>query len=332
MISVCIPTFNQAPFIEQAIRSAYDQTLKPDEIIVFDDCSTDHTAQIIDALTQEISILKVYRQPINLGISGNVDSCLRAAKGDLIVRLDSDDQLLPHYIEKLASLLDQYPEAGYAHAAVQEIDRSGNFLDKRKLFRKTGFSTNETALKEALTGYRVAANIIMFRKESLMAVNYITGRPNFGEDYHLASSIASAGFGNAYLNEVLAFYRVWIDTGNVRQKRKLSEIDGIRRVFDDVLTLAFNKNGWDRAKVDSNRIRFAIHQSDCLGWDIYSKTEKEELANAIYKLSSAPKVKLYVWMYSNDLGGIFKLISTIRSTSKLFIKRAVLKVQIGSSK
>src|SRR5215217_5302959 len=98
MISVCIPTFNQAPFIEQAIRSAYDQTLKPDEIIVFDDCSTDHTAQIIDALTQEISILKVYRQPINLGISGNVDSCLRAAKGDLIVRLDSDDQLLPHYI------------------------------------------------------------------------------------------------------------------------------------------------------------------------------------------------------------------------------------------
>ncbi|GAA4316686.1 hypothetical protein GCM10023149_13840 [Mucilaginibacter gynuensis] len=332
MVSICIPTYNQAPYIELAVRSVYNQTVKPFEIIVFDDCSTDQTPQILEKLALEIPILKVFRQPHNLGIAGNVDSCLRAATGDLVVRLDSDDQLFPEYVEKLSALISEYPNAGYAHAAIQEVDQSNNFLNERRLFRKTGFVTGETALMEALKGYRVAANLIMFRREALVAVNYLAGRPNFGEDYHMASAISAAGYGNVYLNEILGYYRVWVDVGNVRQKRKLSEIDGIRRVFDDVLAPAFQRNGWGLTKVNQTRVNFAVRQSDCLGWDIYSEPEKEELVTAIYKLSSAPKVKFFVWLHSNKMGGLFKLFSNLKSVPKSIIKRSVLKLQTSRAK
>ncbi|RYE14874.1 MAG: glycosyltransferase, partial [Rickettsiales bacterium] len=212
-VSVCIPTYNQSQYLTQAIRSAYDQSLKPLEIIVSDDCSTDDTSEVLTSLSKEIPSLKIILQPVNLGIAKNTDSCLRLAKGDFVIRLDSDDSLSSSYIEKLSNLLLKYPQAGYAHAAVQEIDQHGNFLQKRQLARKSGYQDSIVALKSAVKGYRVSANIIMFRKEALEQVDYITNRPNYVEDYHLSASLASAGFGNVYSNETLAFYRVWIDSG-----------------------------------------------------------------------------------------------------------------------
>ena len=49
-VSVCIPTYNQEKFIEQAVRSAYNQTFKPVEIVVSDDSSNDNTGFILRKL------------------------------------------------------------------------------------------------------------------------------------------------------------------------------------------------------------------------------------------------------------------------------------------
>lgn len=57
-ISICIPTFNQAKYLVQAIRSASEQSEKPFEIIVSNDCSTDHTSEVLEMLTKEIKELK----------------------------------------------------------------------------------------------------------------------------------------------------------------------------------------------------------------------------------------------------------------------------------
>src|SRR5690554_4686932 len=166
-VSVCIPTYNQSLYLEKAIRSVAMQTLTPCEIIVSDDASTDETPEVLDRLSKEISILKIIRQPVNLGISLNVDACLRAASGDFVVRLDSDDILLPAYIERLVALLEKFPKAGYAHAAVREVDQYDNAVKERRLIRESGYHTEADALKAAISGYRVAANIIMFRREAL---------------------------------------------------------------------------------------------------------------------------------------------------------------------
>jgi glycosyltransferase involved in cell wall biosynthesis len=320
-ISVCIPTYNQALFIEQAVRSAVNQTLPPFEVIVSNDCSTDNTADILARLSFELHSLKVINQSNNLGIAKNTDQCLRAASGDYIVRLDSDDYLSPDYIEKLSKLLTANPTAGYAHAAIQEVDSKGKLLAQRKLFRPSGFQKSDDALKSALKGYRVAANIIMFRKAALKEVGYLTGRPNFGEDYHLTASISSKGYGNVYLDEVLAFYRVWLDAGHVRQKRKLSEIDGLRRVFEEVIEPAFKERAWDLRTLKKSRTNFACLHSDCLSWNVYNDNEKNELALELARLSTAPKAKLYGWLFSNGLGNIITSYSRSINYSKKLVKK-----------
>lgn len=323
-ISVCIPTYNQGKYIEQCVRSVIAQSVKPDEIIVSDDCSTDNTNSILNKLQIEIPILKVVRQNQNLGMVKNTNYCLQLAQSEIIVKLDSDDYLLPKYIETLSGLLYKYPEAGYAHGAVQEVDNNNNRGKIRNLFRRTGFQSSEDSLKSSCKGYQVAANIIMFKKSALDAVGYITSNVKFAEDFYLSVEIANAGFGNVYSEEVLSCYRVWADEGNVRQKRKLNEINGIRIIFDEPLKKSFSKRGWDLGVLENKKKNFACRQSDCLTWNIYNNEEKDELQSAILNLSSSPKVRLYVSLYRSGFGNLIIIPSKIVGRAKHVIKKILV--------
>jgi glycosyltransferase involved in cell wall biosynthesis len=328
-VSVCIPTYNQGSFIEQSIRSAANQTKPPFEIIVSNDCSTDYTNEILDKLSKEISILKVINQPVNLGISKNTDICLRVAIGDFIVRLDSDDFLSPLYIEKLSQLLIDHPDAGYAHGSVQEVDQHGNLLRERRLGRKSGFQNSSDALKASVKGYRVAANILIFRKEALIKVGYIASTVNFAEDYYMVVSIAVSGFGNVYLDEILSNYRVWVDTGMVRQRRKLDEIIGYRKLFDEVLEPAYRVRNWDKTILDKRRADFASRHADCLSWDVYTKDEKLQLKKELYNLSSSTKARWFVWMYLNGFGKILSSYEQLKVAAKSKIKALISPKVLG---
>lgn len=306
-VSVCIPTYNQSFYIEETIRSVLNQTLLPDEIIVSDDGSTDGTKEILKRLDEEIFMLKVIYQPENLGISRNVDECLRIAKNEFVVRLDSDDMLLPSYIEKLYEALLTHPIAGCAHAAVCEIDQFGKKLKDRVLFRKAGYQSGNEALRLAIKGYKVAANIIMFRREALQKVGYIQLSSNFAEDYYLYVQLAGNGWGNVYLPEVLSSYRVWIDSGKVRQKRKLAEIIGIRKVFEELLEPEFKKRKWNIGQLTQKKKEYAQNLSNCLGWHVYSEKEKLELIQEILKLSDHASTKLTILLYKHNLGFLFAI-------------------------
>jgi|SRR6185312_9763527 len=325
IVSVCIPTYNQAAYLEQAIRSCAGQTMKPFEIIVYDDHSTDETPQILKKLAGQIDCLKVFRQEKNMGISRNVDACLRAARGDFVVRLDSDDFLAPLYIERLAGLLTANPGAAYAHAAVQEVDRRGQYLRQRQLARKPGFQNNLEALKASAKGFKVAANILIFRRSALEKVGYIASKVNFAEDYYLVASLAAAGYGNVYSNEILSYYRVWTDGGKVRQRRKLEEILGYRKLFEEVLEPAYRRLGWKTADLKNRRTDFACRHMDCLAWDVYSDSEKLELKNELNKLSSSMRSKCFEWMYLNGFGKILGNYEQFKISVKDRIKKMLLR-------
>lgn len=243
-----------------------------------------------------------------------------SAKGDFIIRLDSDDMLRPDYAEELSKQLLLYPQAGYAHAAVQQIDQFGNYNKIRRLSRPTGYQDSNAAIKNAVRGFKVAANIIIYRKEALVAVDYSTSSVDFAEDYYLTSSISSAGFGNFYLDKVLSEYRVWEDIGKTRTKRKLVEISGLSRVITDVLEPAYKKRNWSDKPILQLRRSLAIQQSDCLSWDTYSAPEKEELKKAIFELDSSLKVKAVSFLYQKGFGFVMDSYKNIKSSSKLMIK------------
>lgn len=305
--------------------SVASQSLPPDEIIVSNDYSTDDTVSVLQKLTETIPSLSYFTQSSNLGITANTNYCLRAAKGDIIIRLDSDDMLAPDYILKLSKLLTENTNVGYAHAAVQEIDENGIFLKRRSLFRKRKYETGDEALLSALNGFKVAANIIMFRKEALEKVSFLQSKANFAEDYHLTASISAAGFGNIYSDEILSYYRVWADTGKKRNKRKLAEVMGLRLVFEDVMEKAFKQRDWSPKKILQARENFACRHADCLSWDIYNTEEKEVLKKELLRLSPSLKVRITIWMYQHHLSKLLLIKNNIIAYFKKPIKYLLVK-------
>ena len=102
--SVIIPAYNVSGIIGRAIRSAAAQTLPPLEILVIDDCSTDNTVEVVKALGREIPSLRVLSTPANGGPSAARNVGLRAAKGDWIALLDSDDAWKPGRLKRLSEI------------------------------------------------------------------------------------------------------------------------------------------------------------------------------------------------------------------------------------
>jgi glycosyltransferase involved in cell wall biosynthesis len=96
-ISVVIPAFNRAKTIGYALRSVLDQTYPTDEILVVDDCSTDNTIEVVEALNDPR--IKVIRQPKNFGAQAARNKGIREAKNEWIALHDSDDEWMPNRLE-----------------------------------------------------------------------------------------------------------------------------------------------------------------------------------------------------------------------------------------
>ena len=303
-----------------AIRSVLIQTIPIYEIIVSNDCSTDDTRIALDNLAREIPIIKHVHQAVNLGMVKNIKAVMEMAQGDFIIMLDSDDILRPEYAEQLSNQLILHPDAGYAHTAVQQIDQHGNYQKIRNLSRISGYENSSIALKKAAKGYKVAANIIMFRREALIKVNFAPSPINFANDFYLIASIISAGYGNIYVDKVLAEYRVWNDIRQVRKKRKLIEIIGLNKVITDVLEPAYKARNWSDKPIIQLRRSLAILHSDCLAWSIYSDSEKTELKKAIFELDSSVKVKAVGFLYQKGFGFIIDSYKHLKNNAKLILK------------
>lgn len=106
-ISVLIPAFNAAATIKQALKSVLAQTLKPYEILVLDDGSTDNTADIVESFAPEAVLLREK----NKGVSAARNTLLGYACGSLIALLDQDDIWHRRYLEIQCQMHHLYPDA-----------------------------------------------------------------------------------------------------------------------------------------------------------------------------------------------------------------------------
>jgi predicted O-linked N-acetylglucosamine transferase (SPINDLY family)/GT2 family glycosyltransferase len=112
LVSVLIPTYNGEAFIAEALHSALSQTYQNLEIIVSDDHSTDKTLNIVQQIQCNSPIsLGVFTHP-NYGLVGNLNFCLKQARGKYIKFLFQDDLLEPNCIEEMVNLAEQDPNIG----------------------------------------------------------------------------------------------------------------------------------------------------------------------------------------------------------------------------
>ncbi|PIU42069.1 MAG: hypothetical protein COS99_01985 [Candidatus Omnitrophica bacterium CG07_land_8_20_14_0_80_42_15] len=106
-VSVVIPAYNYAKYLHKAIDSALNQDYTGEfEVIVVNDASTDKTDEICNNYGKRIIYLKNNR---NLGLASTLNKGIRAAKGEYILTLESDDELLSWAMRWYAKALDAFP-------------------------------------------------------------------------------------------------------------------------------------------------------------------------------------------------------------------------------
>jgi glycosyltransferase involved in cell wall biosynthesis len=116
LVSVAIPCFNQARFLNDAIASVRRQRYTPVEVVVIDDGSTDESAQIAAAAG-----VRLARQG-NAGLSAARNAGLEMARGEFIVFLDADDELLPDAVGSGVELLQRRPSVSCVARLCQIMD------------------------------------------------------------------------------------------------------------------------------------------------------------------------------------------------------------------
>jgi glycosyltransferase involved in cell wall biosynthesis len=323
-VAVCIPTFNQAEFLEAAVLSALRQDYSGAiEVWVADDASTDDTPSVLERLHAQHARLRSFRQVANVGVAVNTSDLMRGPRTDLLVRLDSDDLLERDYVRRLAVAMARCPLAGYGHTAITEIDEHGRARRIRRVARATGYQSADEALRAAASGYRTAANVLMFRRSALERLSFYDGRPEFVEDYDLSVRMADAGFGNVYVDEPLARYRLWSDAGGARDRRKALQLDGYRRIFDDALTPAWQRRGWSVRPLAARRRRLAIRNCPSCFAPQYSDAEREELVALVRRLSDDPRVRLRLRLCRLGLARALERLDSIPYRAKDLVKAAL---------
>lgn len=109
--SIIIPLYNKAPYVAKAIQSVLSQTIADYELIVVDDGSNDDSVEIASKALEGRGNCRLIRQE-NAGVSMARNNGVAVSSGDYLCFLDADDWWDPHFLEEMAALIAEFPNAG----------------------------------------------------------------------------------------------------------------------------------------------------------------------------------------------------------------------------
>ena len=218
--SIIIPLYNKAPYIRKALESVLAQTYTDYEVIVVDDGSTDDSCAIADKIVREAmgnglwaideetnrqssiaNRLMLLKQQ-NAGVSAARNNGVAQASGDYIAFLDADDWWEPTFLEKMAQLIEDYPEAGlYA----------SNYMYYKPGKTRVAVKNIETGYFNYPKAYYEGREMPIWTGATMISrrvMDEMGGFPlgiKLGEDFLLWAKIAMQ-YKVAFLNEPLAWY------------------------------------------------------------------------------------------------------------------------------
>lgn len=236
-ISVCIPVYNGADFIEEAIKSVLSQNFDDYELLIIDNKSTDNTVEIINNFKSPK--IRLIQNPENIGLIPNWNKALENAKGKYIKILPADDFIYQDCLSKQSYILDNDVNEEIAMVCARRniIDNKGKILFSR------GFTNKEIIVSgfEAINkNVRSGGNIIgeggaiMFRKSVISKTGLFNSQIFYVLDLDLWFKILLNGKLHA-LPDILSAFRVSGSSASVKvvNKQHKDNTDFIKKIYSE---------------------------------------------------------------------------------------------------
>jgi glycosyltransferase involved in cell wall biosynthesis len=130
-ISVVMPVRNEQCCVKDAIESVLRQTYEDFEFVIVDDGSTDGTTEILQGFAHKDARIRVIRQP-GLGFAVALNNGIRHAAHDLIARIDADDLMLEHRLERQLAFIETHPDVSALGSWAYIIDGQGRIIGRAR--------------------------------------------------------------------------------------------------------------------------------------------------------------------------------------------------------
>ena len=124
-VSILMPVFNGELYIRRCLESVIRQTYRNWELIVVDDCSTDKTVDVVQNYLDTDSRIRLIRKRKNRGLAIQLNESIDLARGELLARMDVDDEMLPKRLESQVNFLRKHPEIGVLGSKAILVDKYG---------------------------------------------------------------------------------------------------------------------------------------------------------------------------------------------------------------
>lgn len=202
-VSVIIPLYNREQYIQQTVESVLNQTVEDIKLYVIDDGSTDKSKHIAELIDDERLVIMAHPGGENKGQSAAINLGLKAAKGEYIAILDSDDYWNNNKIEIQTEFLDKHRDIGLVYCNGIGVDENNNFL--YNIYEKGHIERNIPG-DVLLNCYFLLPNNSLFRSSLLKKVGGFDESYRSAQDHDMAIRITETT-SIAYIDMPVFSYR-----------------------------------------------------------------------------------------------------------------------------
>jgi glycosyltransferase involved in cell wall biosynthesis len=223
--SVIITSYNQKGFLVETVESVIKQTVRPYEIIIADDHSTDGSVELIrEYIARHPGWINGVFQEENVHIPRNRNAALQKVTGNYVSILDGDDRFLPYKIEKEKEALQRYPHVGCVYSDVRFINAEGQPMGSRD---EEGQPSGDVFVYIARGKFGLLRSMLI-DYDLLQEVGFLDVRFPKYDGFELTVRLAKRGQ-FVYVPEPLVEYRVHpsSDSRGLKTKDHLHDLEGI---------------------------------------------------------------------------------------------------------
>lgn len=233
-ISVIIPLYNGAEYIEEALASVFKQIRPADEVIVVDDGSTDDGVAVVERLAVMNAITLLRKR--NGGQSSARNFGIARSKGQLIALLDQDDAWYANHLEELAQPFrhQHFPDLGWVYSDLDEVNQSGEMITRSCLRGARHVIHPKRDLIHCLaTDMFILPSASLISRSAFDAVGGFDERLIGFEDDDLFIRMFTKGYNNIFLEQSLTRWRIYKGSASTSKRMNVSRAIYIRKLLEN---------------------------------------------------------------------------------------------------
>ena len=216
-VTVLLATYNNDKFLDDAIRSILNQTMRNFELLIIDDASNDNTPEILERYSKADDRIQIIKNKINIGLTKSLNIGLRSAKGKYIARMDGDDISHQERLERQYDYMIRNPNCDFLSTEGILIGESG------KKIKKIRANFDCLSQKEYILNYGspFIHSSMMFSKQKILELGGYDENFETRQDLELWLRVIYFGIKIMVLKKSLVYHRHYPESLSHRNKENL---------------------------------------------------------------------------------------------------------------